>query len=39
MGIMFVLRFLLQSVVVWIATKLLGGFMPIIRRLLRLIGW
>jgi hypothetical protein len=36
---MLLLRFLFRSVLVWLATRLLGRFLPILRRLLRLIGW
>ena len=34
-----VLRFLFRSVLVWLVTRLFGSFLPILRRLLRLIGW
>ena len=36
---MFLLRFIFRSVIVWVATRLLGSFLPILMRLLRLIGW
>ena len=36
---MFLFRFLFRSVLVWLVTRLLGRFLPVVRRLLRLIGW
>ena len=36
---MFLLRFIFRSVILWIVTRLFGRFLPILRRLLRLIGW
>lgn len=36
---MFLLRFIFRSVIVWVVTRLLGRFFPILIRLLRLIGW
>jgi hypothetical protein len=36
---MLILRFLLKSVVLWLVTRLFGKFLPILARLLRLIGW
>lgn len=37
--IMFLLRFFFRSALVWAVTLLFGRFMPILRRVLRLIGW
>jgi hypothetical protein len=36
---MFLLRFLFRSILLTLATALLGRFLPILRRLLLLIGW
>jgi hypothetical protein len=36
---MFLLRFIFRSVFVWLATRLLGRFLPFIVRFLRLVGW
>jgi hypothetical protein len=36
---MLLLRFVFRSALIWIVTRLLGSFVPIIRRLLLLIGW
>jgi hypothetical protein len=36
---MFLLRFLFRSAFIWLITALFGRFLPILRRLLRLIGW
>lgn len=33
------LRFLLRSVLVWVATRLLGRFLPVLARLLRFLRW
>ena len=38
-GLMFLLRFLFRSILLTLATALLGRFLPILRRLLLLIGW
>lgn len=37
--LMFLVRFLFRSAFVWLLTVLFGRFLPIVRRLLRLIGW
>lgn len=34
---MFLLRFVFRSAIVWLATRVLGKFVPVIARLLRLI--
>lgn len=34
---MFLLRFLFKSVLVWVITRLFGKFLPILRRLLRIL--
>lgn len=36
---MLVFRFIFKSLVVWLVTRLFGKFLPILARLLRLIGW
>jgi hypothetical protein len=35
---MLVLRFLFRSVALWLLQKVLGRFLPVLRRLLRLVG-
>lgn len=35
---MLVLRFLFRSVALWLLQKMLGRFVPVLRRLLRLVG-
>jgi len=35
---MIVLRYLLKTVVVWLVTRLLGRLLPLLARLLKLIG-
>jgi hypothetical protein len=38
MKAMLLLRFVLKTVVIWLITRLFGRFLPILARLLKLIG-